>query len=366
MNDELDRIRQFGVDEPPASQFVTDSARQDLVAAIDAARRDPGARARPSEPARVVRRPRRRRRLRILAMVASAAAIALAAVLAFGSGSGAPTSALAATLHHLADVASQQSPVDAPGPGQYLYVDSVSANDSDAYGNGLTCTALVPQERQIWIATDGSGRLRETDGQPTYTSAHDQAVCEEMHAMAPPGTSDDWYARGCLTIGLASRLPDGNFEDPATLLGEMRTIDGGPPGPGEDFVHVGDFLRESDASPALRAAIYRAAATIPGVKLLGPTRDHLGRSGVGIGFEGHDTISELILDPNTSALLAEQTVHASTGRVLTWTAYRASKIVDGIPGNPPAPLDPPCVNGGGYEHDSDNGPGVVTGAPLTK
>jgi hypothetical protein len=177
---------------------------------------------------------------------------------------------------------------------------------------------------------------------------------------------DSWFAPQCLDPGLASRLPRGSFQDPATLLREMRTIDGGPKGPGEDFVHIGDFLRESDDSPALRAAIYRAAATIPGVKLLGPTTDHLGRRGIAIGYPRAGTLSELIFDQRTSALLGEQTVSSATRRVSEWAAYRDSEIVARVPTRPPGPLAPPCVNYGGYTHTGAGGVGIMTGAPVRR
>jgi hypothetical protein len=348
MSDELERIRRYRADEPAASRHTIDSARADLTGAIRSV-------ATPVRP--------RRRAPRAVGLLA-AAAIAAVVALALGTGSSAPTPALAATLHHLADVAAQQSPVVAPHTGQYLYVDSVNANDSDAYANGRACIALVPEHRQIWIAANGAGRLLETDGPPTFATPHDHAVCDAMHATPQPGTSDNWFASGCLTIGFADKIPAASMGDPGTLLAELRKLDGGPLTPAEDFVHIGDVLRESDASPALRAAVYRAAATIPGVKLLGPTKDHLGRAGVGIGYPGGGALHELILDPRTSALLGEQTVDTATGRVLDWDAYRTSKIVNGIPVRAPGRLAPPCVNGGGYDHEVGNGVSITTGAPA--
>jgi hypothetical protein len=74
----------------------------------------------------------------------------------------------------------------------------------------------------------------------------------------------------------------------------------------------------------------------------------------------------LIFDPHDSSLLGEQTVDTATGQASEWTAYKTSKIVDSIPGNAPAPLSPACVHGGGYSHGPDNGPSVVTGAPVTQ
>jgi hypothetical protein len=296
--------------------------------------------------------------------VAGVCVVALIA-LALGTGSTSPTSAGAGVLQRLARVAGQLTPVSAPRHGQYLYVDSVQANASLAVGaGGQQCTALVPERRQIWIGADGAGRLLETSGRASFANAHDRATCERIHAVPVAGTSDAWFAPHCLELGLASGLARGSFEDPATLLREMRRLDGGPRTPAEDFVHVGDFLRESDDSPALRAAIFRAAATIPGVRLLGPTDDHLGRRGIGIGYAAHGYVNELIFDAHSSAFLGEQSVSGATGRATEWAAYRTSKIVNGVPSRPPGPLDPPCVRGGGYDHRAPNGVSIMTGAPL--
>lgn len=40
---------------------------------------------------------------------------------------------------------------------------------------------------------------------------------------------------------------------------------------------IGDLLREDPVPARVRAALYRVAATIPGIRLLGPTHDGLGR-----------------------------------------------------------------------------------------
>jgi hypothetical protein len=364
VSDELERIGQFRADEPPPSQAITESARANLMALIAAApsTASPGPRSVSGQTTRPFGR-RRHRGVRVVIALGAACAAALV-VLALGTGSTSPTSAVAAVLQRLANVAETQSAVDAPRRGQYLYVDSVQANESLAVADGAQCTALVPERRQIWIRSDGAGRLLETTGQASFPTPQDRAVCERINAIPAAGTSDSWFAARCFELGLASKLPRGSFENPATLLREMRKIDGGPKGPREDFVHIGDFLRESDDSPALRAAIYRAAATIPGVRLLGPTTDHLGRRGIGIGYPGHGTISELIFDQRTSALLGEQTVSSATGRASEWAAYRTSKIVAGVPTRPPGPLTPPCVNYGGYNHTGAGGVSIETGAPV--
>jgi hypothetical protein len=140
----------------------------------------------------------------------------------------------------------------------------------------------------------------------------------------------------------------------------MRRIDGGPRTAGEDFVHVGDFLRETDAPPKIRAAIYRAAALIPGIRLLGSVRDHDGRRGLGIAYTSHRSTSELIFDRQSGELLGEQ----ATGRLGYWAVYLRERLVNQLPSPPPAPLTPACVAGAGRARQTPAGT-VVTGTRTT-
>ncbi|HTP18567.1 MAG TPA: CU044_5270 family protein [Solirubrobacteraceae bacterium] len=355
MIDELERVRTFGADVPAPHDEAEQAARAALARAI---RRDERVTAR--EGIAASRRPRRRV---WLVWVTAAAATAIVVVIVsgvVGSGSaGGPQTASAAVFTKLAAVAKAQ-PSFAPGPGQYLYVDSVQSNASDAPEVG--CTMYVPEHRQIWIGADGSGRLLENDGQATFPSARDRAACARAGLLgsAAPNTYDNWFAARCLSLGPVNLedLPP----DPVALRAmlDARHIEGGPHGPAEDFVQIGDLLRETDASPALRAAIYKVAATIPGVEVLGPARDHSGRLGIGLAYGHSGGRSELILDPRTSALLGELTTD-SAGKLVGWAVYLRSRIVNGLPRRPPAPLRPACVNGGGRTVQEPDGSGVTTG-----
>jgi hypothetical protein len=142
--------------------------------------------------------------------------------------------------------------------------------------------------------------------------------------------------------------------DPGTLLEQMRRIDGGPDTPAEDFVHVGDFLRETDASPALRAALYRAAALIPGVKLLGTAKDHFGRQGLGVALTTNGVRNELIFSSQTAALMGEQSTGSTPGSN-SWAVYLNSSVVDNQPYPSPLPLNPPCNNGLGHTQNVPGG-----------
>jgi hypothetical protein len=143
-------------------------------------------------------------------------------------------------------------------------------------------------------------------------------------------------------------------------------------------VQVGDLLRESDASPELRAALFKVAAGIPGVKLLGTVTDSDGRSGTAIAFPHNranepspmaspvpapssgdspspspsssvspgpgdgsqgTVLNELIFDPDTSGLLAEQTVLVrpdGSTKLQLYYDYLLSGVVDSVNDVPPS------------------------------
>jgi hypothetical protein len=65
-------------------------------------------------------------------------------------------------------------------------------------------------------------------------------------------------------------------------------------------------LLESPVPAPVRAALYRAAALVPGVRLDGTVRDSLGRPGIGISAGPPKTWFELILDPATGALIGQR------------------------------------------------------------
>jgi hypothetical protein len=344
MTDELDLVRRFRADEPDAGEDTITVARAALTRAIAAAALAP------SPP----RRHYAARAWRVRgALLTATLAIAVLVVWPFGSGGGSSVSpALAATLNQLGQIAAN-GPSLVPHRGQYLYVESASNQESDAIVNGKECFTYASERRRVWIGAHGSGLLRESFGTATFTSAADRSLCDAMPkgAISQPGTSNLWFAPHCFSIGPNNDV-NALSTDPRTLLVEMRRADGGPRSAGEDFVHVGDFLRETDARPALRAALYRATALIPGVRLLGTVRDHLGRTGLGVAYRNH----ELIFNPRTAALMAEQTIGGPG-----WTVYLASRVVNRLPRRSPLPLTPPCINYGGFITHTPAGD-VQTGA----
>jgi hypothetical protein len=349
MIDELDLLRRHRDEPSPPSEQARVAARRSLERLMHRDSR---------VPAGTGHRRGVTSRRRLLVGAAIAAALAVIAIAVGASVRSASTTqpALAAgpLLQRLARIASTQ-PWAFPGPGQYLYTTSHSLSESDTVlPGGLECRLMFDEYRQNWVAANGEGLFREIDGPAHYLSSHEPAACKAA-PVQPAGESDTWAAPDCLSI---DPIPLGHLpRNPARLRARLLTgkVEGGPLGPAEAFTQVGDLLRETDAPPALRAALYRAAAGLPGVKALGTVTDKLGRRGIGLAFDKDGIRHELIFSAKTSALLAEQEVlvgsvrgiHADRGTVLQWSAYTAGRIVDQLPATPPLALTPPCVRGGG-------------------
>jgi hypothetical protein len=129
-----------------------------------------------------------------------------------------------------------------------------------------------------------------------------------------------------LTFAQLQRLPD----DPEALRDWVvdAVEDDLDPSASADILEdnvaevLANLLVDVPAPPGVRAAAYRALADMPNVRSTGPTRDELGRAGVGIlidapdsaailvprggQFEAGEFIRKLIIDPDTSHVLARQ------------------------------------------------------------
>jgi hypothetical protein len=302
--------------------------KQQLLARIEAEQR----------PSQRRSSPRRRRWPLAVAATATAAGVAIAVTALLPAGSGGPSPATAAVLHHAACAAARQPAVAPPAPGQFVYTKSESLFMNTAVAQ-KRINYFEHVTREIWIGPDGSGRIREADGPPSFVTSADR---DAWIAAGKPDLTGDrnsdqtWRAGGLDYLDL-SKLPT----NPAQLkqLIEARTIEGGPPGDAETFTIIGDLLRETYAPPGVRSALYTIASELPGVQLVGQVRDQLGRKGIAVAYVSHAISHELIFDPQTSALLAERQQVVGTdpsqvqpwvpvGTVLESTAYVSSGIVD--------------------------------------
>ena len=279
-----------------------------------------------------------------LGAVALVAAVVAISITTTGSRTPGPISHppkldAATVLKHASLVADEQPAFPALQPGQFIYTDEIDSNlvstegpDSD-HMPSQPYTVLQPETRQIWISPDGSGRLAESYGSPTFLTPADKA--RWIQAGSPPLTDghlppDVSGGPGTLYFVNMSQLPT-NPSVLKALLDNGRLDDGGlethppgspngpytypTPGPAKEFEDVGDLLSETYASPQLRAALYQVAATLPGVELVGTVTDDQGRTGTAVAYASQGVRTELIFDPTTSALLEERVVVTDSSKI---------------------------------------------------
>jgi RNA polymerase sigma-70 factor (ECF subfamily) len=232
--------------------------------------------------------------------VAAGAVLAAVVALTLVGRDGGGDAAAAVALRHAAAVARQQSPPQAIAPGQFWYSKAIQAYLVIA-GDRHGWVALDPKVREIWQGPTG-GLLRERSAPPQFLSPSDR---EHWISAGRPEVSAR-AASDTLPPAEPLDLPT----DPGLLYAKLHdeAVGNANGTSAEMLTEVGDALRETDASPALRAALYEVAARIPGVELVGPVHDRMGRPGLAVACSsaaGHER-QELIFDPKTSALLGEE------------------------------------------------------------
>lgn len=254
--------------------------------------------------------------------------------------------AAAAVLNEVADVAAGGAP-PAVGPGEFVYTRSKDTYmATTVLADNQHVTALVSHDREIWIGSDGSGRLRVRSGKPFFLGERDRQNWEEAGRpeLGESGVSDQTFGPGGLSATDFSSYP----READDLYERIRhdAQGAGDSLDSEMLVLVGDLLRETAAPPELRAALFRVAARIPGVELIGDVEDPVGREGIAVGRESDDggylERIELIFDPDTSELLAERQllleevdwVDAEPGTVIGWAVYLDNGVTNSVDEKP--------------------------------
>ncbi|MER5539202.1 CU044_5270 family protein [Streptomyces mirabilis] len=290
----------------------------------------------PAPPRRVARR--------VLLIGVPVTAAALAGAFAFtaltGSGGSSPAAAtpppveapvvriepgstaqLASTVEHIAAAASA-SKTPEPGPGQYIYIKSKVSYLSVLHtGTDKSKTLVQPLHiREAWNSPDGKqGWLDEPGYQPKGGITLNSDVESSLNAP-----SYDYL----------KTLPT----DPDALLKKIykETKGQGNSPDQEAFTMVGDLLGEQLAPAKLNAALYRAAAKIPGVVVVDHVKDAAGREGIALAHVDQQSgdRTEWIFDRKTYAYLGSRGVQVKQaddvkpGTVLEYTAVLERAVVD--------------------------------------
>jgi hypothetical protein len=265
----------------------------------------------------------------VVAVVAAVAGLLVATRLPAGASA-------AVELKKAAAVARVQ-PLVVARAGQFVYTKSQYTALNTYADNGTTYAALIPWTRESWIGPTG-GRIHQVPGAASFVDEQDRAKWIAAGRPSFTGPSSDQ------TDALPPAKPLDLPSDPDSLFAQLKNEASGYGArmDAEMFVLVGDALRETNASPAQRAALYAVAARIPGVELVGRV-DSLGRSGIAVAADDdvNHTRSTLVFDPTTSQLLAEEEStlpgnsfgYPAGTRIFSMT-YLATGVVDALGARP--------------------------------
>ncbi|MER7199450.1 hypothetical protein CG723_37235 [Streptomyces sp. CB01635] len=254
--------------------------------------------------------------------VATAAAVTFVALPSDGAGAPPPTKEAVALLEDVALAAEHSDTPARIRDDQFVYVDSLVSYSQS--GEGMK-TKIPPLHRlETWQSVDGTrkGLVRE--------KGRGQWATETGPVPGKPGYETSTSYRHLST------LPT----DPDAMLRWLRGT--GPEHSGQQadqamFVLVGDLIRDALVPPEVGAALYRAAARIPGVTVVKGVKDAAGRPGIAVARKDPDNPSrdEWIFDVKTHEFLGERTVATEAwsggvkkGQVTSNTAVVDRAVVD--------------------------------------
>ncbi|MEW2290215.1 CU044_5270 family protein [Streptomyces sp. NPDC047841] len=267
-----------------------------------------------AEPAPAAVAPRRRARWGLVAVpvtVTAAAAVVLTNIGGPASPSAPytalspvvkvqPASAEGTTelMREVADATRESHPLTVRSD-QYVYIRSkvgFSRQTAQRTMNGPTHMDAV-HEREVWLPQDPAraGLIREA-GKDERLAGTGQARVDGG-AATTPGAGNATYAQ-------TAALPT----DPDTLLETIYTVTAGraPSRDAAAFDWIGDTIDEAIVPPRNEAAIWLAAAKIPGVAVVHDAVDAAGRHGEALAFESLGERTEYIFDTTTHTYLGER------------------------------------------------------------
>ena len=261
---------------------------------------------RPAPQRRRVRRP-------LIAAVSAvgvlAAVAATATALVLSGGQPAPGSPSAVELLAKVANAAARQPAPAVGNSEFMYIRSEVAFAT--YTDGSQVATMEPlHERQVWrpVANICDWGLVIEEGQRT------SLALSQRNSPSTPITCNSGNV-GNPTYRLLQSLPT----NPRTLLNLIYAFNG--PGAatqeqgkdGEAFNTIGNLIRDSIVPPPTAAALYRAAALIPGVTFIGRVTTVEGQPGIAIAWTNRQDRYEWIFNPATLQYVGERDFAMSTG-----------------------------------------------------
>lgn len=342
--DELELLRKIRNDIPIAKDSVIDGGREQLLQRIT-----PGAKKK--------RKPRRtalRIGLTSVATLGLATALVAGNVVGLAGWRGGASAEAAEVLNSAAELTIKTSdPV--VNPGQYLKIESTNLWSTEA-SEATAAGEADPNKNWIWLDTEKmsmyipadrndewvwkrSGRIPTTffdEGSKNYALSQAKSMGDTSELLrAPKGAFYDQE----------SSFPDADelaaySRNPRVLLNGIykSTLGSGQSIDGEALVYIADLLRTGLVPADLRAALYKAAAMIPGVTIAEDQATLDGQKGIAIGRveDVSHLRQDIIIDPLTGQLIGERQVMTQeeygfpAGTAIAWTTIRTT-VVDSAP-----------------------------------
>jgi hypothetical protein len=351
--DDLQLLREMRSDIGSVPPATLARGRTKLMARIDSASR-PGITTSTHAPAAVS--PIRFRRRVLIASAAAALLVGGIVVADVVRPSGPGATAEAAEVLNNAAAATIQTSDPVVGPGQYLKIETTAV-----YGGGMQAADgsdiswLDKTGWQVYVPADREGEWvwnREERVPIESSSEAAKAAAAELRKRQassrppegqPPLVGIQRAPGGAFygnepTVIIGTPLKEAGSlpKDPQALLDIIydRTKGAGKSPEAEAFVTIADGLRTGVVPADLRAALYKAAALIPGVTVGDRQATVDGRTGIAIGIPSPDggTRRDIIIDPTSGLVIGEQDVllkdypGAPAGTVSTWTSVKTSVV----------------------------------------
>ena len=285
--DDFIMLREVRAAEPGPSAAETTAARNALLTAIEAAGRSPSGH-RADRPRPAARRALRRR-IWVPVVAAAAAVVAGAGVLTLAPGGSQHAASRPRAQQHAGPVPPVYQPATVTAAvvldraaaaaarhdgasGKYFFTESEwvstlqAATSAAAANSGGEIYRMGPYLRRMWFGNGVDGSLV-------------MAVGGGQHNLGPSSDSG-------LTWTQLRALP--TAQAPLLAIVARLAVDFNPKYPNSsafsEFEIIGQLLFESPISPAVQAALYQAAAGLPGIKVT-DTTDLVGRPAVEVYME---------------------------------------------------------------------------------
>lgn len=279
----------------------------------------------PSPVRRARLRPRIVAGLTAGAALAGAAVAVIALVPGHSGNSGSISSGTPTAASLLAKIAAAEAsqPTPVVKNSDFMYIESESASFLLISGKHPTMGMGPMEHRQIWLSVSNicTVGILDVNGVSGPISALPMKDGKTLPAKDMPGLVCGIGNLNDPTYRFAQTLPT----NPRALLdyitGSSKANDQSA------FATLGNLISEVVMPPKVWAAVYRAAALIPGVTVVDNVPNALGQRGIAIQESSGQATFQWIFNKQTLQYIGSRSYNTATGKTMSQSAIISSGIV---------------------------------------